>query len=520
MLKVLPYAWSLYSRVLYKFSWTLHSTSYWLRLFKIEQSSRRKGVGIYAGNWEYVTDEEKEPEYLSVVQKTAEFEGRTTRRAYAKITSKNGAGDSDNIVGLSSGKQMRKSGRARNAVDYTRLSGSESSARGIATPEQGEENDIPPAQETERTSPSKSTLTSSALMPDHLSSSTSTSAAMYAERPERPKLSWNAIVYEVLAIAETSMKFPQLVQAVKDRYPFFNSSSQEKVLESGVKNPLYFHEAFCKGEMMDGKQTWGLKPGEFIDKKTGEVLTPRPRHTISSPSPSINEQLHEMEDQSPIDLASNVAHINNPPSSQPRFGREILNSPEIPDSQDAKAITPSPQRRDCLTATEHPPHLEEATGSQELADAADSTSVIAFVETNLKSQSPQPSFQWATPTFSPINTVSNSKYPTAAGTKIQSVQIVLGATGHEAPASAAQLLSIPQTAQGWTSSISSSTGESESGSSPTTTQAVSTSVPLVHAVSPTPAHNLFVDCAAASETPYVNSTKSTPSVTEVACTQL
>ena len=477
-------------------------------------------MGIYAGNWEYVTDEEKEPEYLSVVQKTAEFEGRTTRRAYAKMTSKEGAGDSDKIVGFSSGKHMRKSGRARNAVDYTRLSGSESSPRGIATPEQVEENDIPPAQEPEQISPSKSILTRSALMPDHLSSSTSTSAAMYAERPERPKLSWNAIVYEVLAISETPLKFPQLVQSVKDRYPFFNSPSQERVLESGVKNPLYFHEAFCKGEMIDGKQTWGLKPGEFIDKKTGEVLTPQPRHTIPSPSPSINEQLHEMEDQSPIDLASTVTHVNNPASSQPRFGREILNSPEIPDSQDAKAITPSPQGADILTATEHTPHLEEATGSQELADAAGSTSVTVVVETNLNSQSPQPSFQWATPTFSPINTSSNSKYSTAAGTKIQSVQNGIGATGHEASASAAQLLSTPQIAQGWTSSIPSSTGESESGSSPTSTQVVSTSVPLVHAVSHTPAPNLLGDCAAASETPCVNSAKSTPSVTEVACTQL
>ncbi|KAF6219701.1 hypothetical protein HO133_004170 [Letharia lupina] len=495
-----------------------------------EQPSRRKGVGIYAGNWEYVTDEEKVPEYLSLAEKTADFEGRTTRRAYAKMTSEEGAGDSGHTVGPPSGNNVRKSGRARNAVDYTRLSGPKENAREITTPEQIEAGDIVFARETEQISTStsaSSTSNRSTLMPDHPSRSTSTSTAMISEQLERPKLSWNAIVYEVLATSETPLTFPQLVQGIKDRFPFFNASSQDKVLKSGLKNPLYFHEAFCKGEIINGKQTWALKPGEFVDKKTGEVLTPRPLHTISDPL--LTAQAHEMEDQSPRDLTSKTSQSYHPRSKNPRFGREILNSPEIPDSQDAKATTPSPQEADSRIVTEHAWHLQHPHQqtppnvryrAHELADSSDGSSTTTSFGTSPSGQAPQLASQWTNMTGSPMNVTSTSRSPIIAGAKTQNVQDLTGAIVNEPSATADRSPGALQAAQLRTSSIPSRTGEGGRGSSSNTTQAASTLVPLLHAGLPTSVPTLLGECAATSQTPTVSPAAPTPSVIPLGCMQL
>lgn len=533
-----------------------------------EKRSRRKGVGIYAGNWEYATDEERVPEYMSVVQVTAGSEGRTTRRAYAKMTSKHEAKDSGHLVGLSPGNEVRKSGRARNAVDYTGLLGSQDNAGEVAAPEQTEEGERPPIPKTTQrppSTPASSTPTRPALMPDHPSRPVPTPTAMNTEQHERPNLSWNAIVYEILANSETPLTFPQLVQRIRDRYPFFKSSSQDKILESGTKNPLYFHEAFCKGEIVNGKQTWGLKPGEFVDKKTGEVLTPRPRHTISSPGTA--EQVHEKQAQSPGPLTSKLSQIHNHRSSNPRFGREILNSPEIPDSQDAKAATSSPQGEESLeqgeagwamssqevnalrgslpaedlfspffsrkgdgpTATEHAPHLESfhqdvppfvRNRAHELADAADGTSAFAFVGTGVSDEAPQPNFQGANTTRSTIKTTSISESPMAARVNLQNDQNFIGAIDHEASATAEHSSSAVQAPQSRTSPIPLSTGESEHGSGPTIIQAAPTPVPTVHAVSATGVPNLLGDCAAESQTPSIALAAPKPSVAPVTCTQL
>ena len=470
---------------------------------------------------------------MSLAQETAALQGRTTRRAYAKMTSKDGAGDFDRLVDLSSGKQVRKSGRARNAVDYTKVSGSEHNGREVATPMQAEGRDTLSAPKVTRISIStsdSSTPTRSAVMPNRPSRSISTATIVNTGQPVRPKSSWNAIVYEVLATSETVLTFPQLVQGVKDRFPFFKSPSQEKLLESGVKNPLYFHEAFCKGEIVNGKQTWGLKPGEWVDKKTGQVLTPPPRHTISSPK--LTKQAYETEDQSPVDVASKSSQSSaphNPRSSNPRFGRDILNSPEIPDSQDAKATTSSLQEADTRTTTEHaspPEHLSQQTSASiqypahELAYAADTTPAVAFVETGVSGQAPQKPLQWVNTTGSPTNTNSSRESPTAAGTKIQSTQDRLGSIDHEAPATAAQLLTTLPAVQPRAYFNPLSTGENGHGSSSTTTQVESTAVPPIHAVSPTAVPTLLEDCAATSQSPSIISAAPTPSVTPLAYIQM
>lgn len=503
---------------------------------KIEQQSKRRGVGLYAGNWEYATNEEKVPEYLSVAEKIADLEGRTTRRAYAKMTSGEGAGDSGNTLALSPGKEVRKSGRARNTVDYTRLSGPENNDRGIATSEQIEEGRMSPAQRSDQMSPStsaSSTSIVSTLLPDNPSRSTSTSTATNTEQHERPNRSWNAIVYEILATSDIPLTFPQLVQSIKNRYPFFNSSSQDKVLKSGPKNPLYFHEAFCRAEVVNGKQTWALKPGRFVDKKTGEVLTPQPRYTISSPR--IAEQVREAEDRNPGDVTSKPSHPHNPRSSIPRFGREILNSPEIPDSQDVRAITSSPQETNSRIATEHPPHLEYPYQhsppsvrypTHELSDAADGTSAVASDRGSLSSQIPQPHLQWATTTGSPMSSTPTSKSPIAAGTKLQGILKLIDTVDRNSSATGAQSLSAFQAVEPHRSSISSSpsmassTGENGNGSISTITQPPSISIPLVRTVSPTQVPTLSESRAVISHPPPYAPTPATPSVTNLASMQL
>ena len=459
---------------------------------------------------------------MNVAQKIADLEGRTTRRAYAKLTSKERGGDLDRPVDSPSEDPVRKSSRARNAIDYSGLSGPDDSIREITTPKQTEGVDRPPAQVTKDLSPSTSASTTSnrsTLIPDHPSRSTSASTAMVIEQPERPNLSWNAIVYEVLATSDKALTFPQLMHGIRERYPFFKSAAQEKVLNSGVKNPLYFHEAFCKGDVVDGKQTWALKPGEWLDKKTGQVLTPRPRYTI--PPPRLTEQAHETANHNPVDLTSELSHSYNPPSGNPRFGREILNSPEIPDSQGAEATTSSQQETDGHVATKYAPHLEGPSGTPELADAADDTSTSAYVGNRPPGQTAQSRFHWATPTFSPINSTAKSTLPSSDDINTQRDQSHTNSIDHEASAIVAQPNSAVLAAVQIPSSIPSSTAESRHESSIITeTQVASRFFPPVRAVSPTYVPSSLGDRGASSQTPSTTPPAPKLSVTSLAYPQL
>ena len=481
-------------------------------------------MGIYAGNWDYATDEERIPEYLCVAERIADVEGRTTRRAYAKLTSKESAKDSSKLLRSSFKNQVRKSGRARNPVDYARLSIPEDQAREVVTPEQSQQNDVSRAQVSKQTSPSvsaPSTSNRSTLVPDvqSRSTSTSTSTATDIEQLERPKLSWNAIVYEALATAEAPLTFTQLTQKIKSRYPYFKYSSQEKVLKSGLKNPLYFHEAFIKGDVINGKQTWGLKPGRFVDKKTGEELTPQPRNPIRSSGPT--EQVHETEnDPSPVDLTPKASHSQRPRSSNPRFGREILNSPEIPDSQDAIPTISSPWGAASRIAAEREPQLEEPTGIQRLTDEVIGTYPTASPEVNTSVHPPQSRSQWATKTDNPIHTSPVSKFPIAAATEDQNIRKFIGPIDREASARGDQSASAIHAAQARKPSIASSIGDAENHSTSEILQVASTPIPPLHAVSPTYVPALNTDGNATSQTTkFIPATLAT-SVTSLPGTQL
>ena len=389
-----------------------------------------------------------------MAEKIADVEGRTTRRAYANLTSKDGAKDSGKLIRTSFDNSVRKSGRARNPIDYARLSTSEANVRELATEERTDEIGTSIVQGTQQMSPSTSASSNrSTLMPEHHSRSTSTSTAVINEQAERPKRSWNAIVYEVLANADAPLTFTQLTQEIKSRYPFFKASSQEKVLKSGLKNPLYFHEAFCKGEIIDGKQTWGLKAGEFVDKKTGEVLTPQPRNPISSGIPSgvpsgissgSSAHVPEMEVPSPPEMTHPVTPPQRPRGSNPRFGREILNSPEIPDSPDAVPTTPSPQGPVSRVSAD-PSRLEEREldmSQEKLAkakrrlDFEDRMRAIPSPEIPVSVLKPQPHCQLAISTIEELPDTATIENPTAeTGVEYQSIRTAVRPIDHESFAS-------------------------------------------------------------------------------------
>lgn len=451
----------------------------------------------------------------------ADVEGRTTRRAYAKLTSNESARDFGSPMRSSSENQLRKSGRARNSVNYARFSGPDDNAMEVATPEQNQESHISPAQQTTQMAPStpaSSNSNKSTSMRNPQSRSTSRSTAPSIEKSGRPNLSWNAIVYEVLAIAKGPLTFTQLMQGIKSRYPFFKSSSQHKVLKSGLKNPLYFHEAFVKGEVINGKQTWGLLPGEFVDKKTGEVLTPQPRNPISSARR--NEPVREMRHSSPVEPTPTVSHARHPRSSQPRFGREILNSPEIPDSQDAMPTTSIPQAADSRVAAEHESLIAWSTEAQEQVDTAIGTSANTSPKTDVSVHSPQPRLQGAHITGGPTSHTSLSKSPVTAGAEDQNIRKFISPIDREASAIAVQSNSLLQASQPPPPSTVPSTEESREEKSPDCPQLVATPISPVSAASPQCVPTLPEDGASTSQTSCVVPATPTPSATSIACTQM
>ena len=242
-----------------------------------------------------------------------------------------------------------------------------------------------------------------------------------------------------------------------------------------------------------------------------------------------------------------------------------MNSPEIPDSQEAKAITSSPQGEEGFeragratplqessalrgrlpaedlvspffarkaispTATEHAPHSEHAPQSvssiirsraHDTADVEDGASAIALVGTGVSDDAPQPDFEGALTNGSTTDTILTSKSPIAVHTNIQNNQDLIGDIDHNVSATAARSSSDIQAPQQRKSSIPSSSGESEHGSIPTITQTTSTSVPPAHAVSPTYVPSLLEDGVAASQPSSFNMTAPKPSVASLNYTQL
>ena len=324
-------------------------------------------------------------------------------------------------------------------------------------------------------------------------------------------------MYEVLATADGPLTFTQLMQGIRNLYPFFKASSQEKVLKSGLKNPLYFHEAFIKGDIINGKQTWGLKPGQFLDKKTGEVLTPQPRNPIRSTRPS--PQVQEVEDPTPVDLTPKASHSHRPRTSNPRFGREILNPPEIPDSQDPIPATSSPPGAVSRIAAEQGVRFEEPTGAQRIADVSNDTLPSASPEVSVSVQASQPNSLGSAATVSPVKSTSSSTI--AAAAEEMDIRNIIAPNDRETSAKSAHSFNALQAAQPRAASIPSSIDENETRNDPAATfQVASTPIPPAHPVSPNhvPARN--ADGDARSQTPEIIPATLEPSITYLPDTQL
>ena len=131
-------------------------------------------------------------------------------------------------------------------------------------------------------------------VPDEISYEASVSPVQHT----KPKRTWNAIVYEVIAHstspAKPTLTYPEIVEGVKKHYPFYAEVGQSKTLESSPRNPLYAHEAFYKEERPDKTNAWGLRPGEFYDRKANKILTAGPRPPALGP---VLKDRHTSEDR-------------------------------------------------------------------------------------------------------------------------------------------------------------------------------------------------------------------------------
>lgn len=233
---------------------------------------------------------------------------------------------------LSPRSGTRKSGRARIIPDYTKHFNPEDDAFDT-TPTAGS-HELPTPEQTEvsPTSPIHPSISASSasngspLIPGQPTKSTSRSAAGHepgtsSEQTRRPSLSWNAIIWEVLALSDTpSMTVPEIIDAVKERHPYFRSEAQARVIQSSAKNPLHFHDAFCRVPRADNAVAWGLRPGEWLDKKTKKVLTPVPRHTIS------DSKTHGQENQTASQQTGEDLTVDSPSPALPSRSSALASS--------------------------------------------------------------------------------------------------------------------------------------------------------------------------------------------------
>ncbi|KAL6713173.1 hypothetical protein ACLMJK_009294 [Lecanora helva] len=291
----------------------------------IAHSPRPRGSGIYkTGTWEYAPDEdmgaEKMTKVVNEISATIEAAGqkpaKVTRHSYSKMKS--------SLVGRSAvstpsqepppatepiavnstptrplpEQSVRRSSRARNDIDY--------GFRPIEIDE--DQSDIEVAKSPTRSKrqklPSKDkSLSSHDSTPSQNQPTQSTSVSPVEQRHAdpgqsggvKPKMTWTAIVYDILGSAKTpNLTLVEIGEAIKEKYPYFRSPVHEQTLKSSPRNPLYAHPAFRQVHRLDGKHAWAIHPGNFYDKKTKKLLT------AGSPS---NETIHVMEPSN--------SHMNN-----------------------------------------------------------------------------------------------------------------------------------------------------------------------------------------------------------------
>lgn len=268
-----------------------------------------------------------------------------------------------------------------------------------------------PALPTNQRSPStldSSISHGSTPVPGEATRSTSASTVPHQQDANRmplarPKMSWNAIVYEVFTTSTIpEMTLAEVQQGVKDRFPFFGLPENVKTLESSPRNPLYMHPSFYKTQRADGKVAWGLKPGEFLDKKTGKILNPGPRPTnvsVESIEPSAKTPQHDIE-QTP-----STPHLQTPPASNEGAepGRSTSNDEHLSNG-------PASERSLRKTANEENEVKDDNHQDQEeLSPAVSTSSPQEVLETQLPKSSPQEVIETQQPTLQQPSAISVSQ---------------------------------------------------------------------------------------------------------------
>jgi len=284
----------------------------------VVRSPMPKGTGIYkTGNWAYVPSDQKEAEVITkgvkeisaITEASGQKPSKLTRNSYRRLKSTlEGSSPATTpsqepqapaiMGGVSSTESSsatyvspqpetsarRRSTRARLIPDYSNF----------LAPEIDDDPSTTIAVETnmqtqqERT---PSTIDSpvshdSTAVPDQLTRSTTASTVVQPdlspERLAKPKKSWTTIVYEILANSrKPTLTLAEIIEDIKDRYPYFRSQASAETLKSSPRNPLYSHPAFYKIQRADNALAWGINPGKYYDKRTNKLLTP------GSPRPSV-----------------------------------------------------------------------------------------------------------------------------------------------------------------------------------------------------------------------------------------
>lgn len=390
----------------------------------VGHTSKARGSGLYTrGNWAWISDEEDggkvDEKILAEARQIAAFAEassqapvKMTRRQLQDLKSKvNGPSPATtpdpgqkSSLGAQSTQPHTEDGvrpsrkASRIAVNY-----SESNP----TEDGNEEPTLATKQRTPSTLGS-SISHGSTPIPGQATRSTSASTVPHQSNPNpeqlsRPKMSWNAIVYEVFTnstIAE--MTLAEVQQGVKDRFPFFGLAENVKTLESSPRNPLYMHPSFYKTQRADGKVAWGLKPGDFLDKKTGKVLNQGPKLTtlsVEPTEPSADPPQHDIE-QTPL-----TSHPNTPPASngEAELGKSIANDQH---SIEGPAPERSPHKIiDEESKVEHDNNQDQ----EELSPVVSRSSPQEVPVTQLPGSSPPEAMKIRLPTSSPQEVIEKQQ---------------------------------------------------------------------------------------------------------------
>lgn len=393
----------------------------------LARTPRPKGSGIYkTGTWEYVTEEGPPAEQItkvvneisSVTEAAAQKPVKITRNSYLKMKSMvqgssaattpsqepPARGDSA-AVGVeptiskpisstepSNATQTspetpnsnRRSNRKRTIPNYSTFLGPELDEDPPTT--------IPStshraAKRQKTTSTIDSPMTQqSTPAADQTTRSTSASTTLQPiftpEQLLRPKLSWTMIVYEVLANAKTqTLSLAEIIEGVKDRFPYFRSEDQALTLKSSTRNPIYKHPAFYRFLRPDGTMACGLNPGDHYDVKSNKLLT------AGSPNANNTPSVKDSEHSTSSDHQQAIAHSNAPGSDLHRSGQNNAvesASHDAIDSENAitsKSLHQPPNANIEVTRISH-------TENDKLSSTSDqSITRPSTVSTNLKEKS-------------------------------------------------------------------------------------------------------------------------------------